>query len=217
MDWKFLAQFLDLGRHPMDLNSYYPTNDKKHSTLSLHFTNGLSFPLKKIILIGALRPGIYYGCCIAGRIALCTNITVSIICTVSMKNFQQITVMNCGLFLGGIQLLIVKKLTWSYSLPFYVQIHLETEFYYMCFHPGIILNYLCARTTPGSFWLSGHPRVGFGSSFVNPPGATVMSVSKSWSHQCRRAMDYYKAQQVPRSHSWISISESCAWFREMRI
>lgn len=58
--------------------------------------------------------------------------------------------------------------------------HLEAEFYYMCFHPGTILNYPCAGTTPGSFWFSGHPRVGFGSSFVNPPEATVMSVSKSW-------------------------------------
>lgn len=94
-------------------NGFKLLSYKKHSALSLHCTNGLSFPLK-IILIAALRPGIYYGCCIAGQIVLCTNpvslhITVSVICTVSMKNFQQITVMNCGLFLGSVHLLIVKK------------------------------------------------------------------------------------------------------------
>lgn len=128
-------------------NGFKLLSYKKHSALSLHCTNGLSFPLK-IILIAALRPGIYYGCCIAGQIVLCTNpvslhITVSVICTVSMKNFQQITVMNCGLFLGSVHLLIVKKkkkLTWSYSLPFYVRSHLEAEFYYMCFHPGILFR-----------------------------------------------------------------------------
>lgn len=154
MDWKFLAQCLDLGRHPMGLNSYYPTDDKKHSTLSLHFTNGLSFPLKNHSdscseawnLLQLLHS--WTNCSLHQHISL--HITVSVICTVSMKTSQQITVMNCRLFLGSIHLLTQKKkLTWSYSFPFMSRSHLEAEFYYMCFYPGIILNYLCAGTTLG--------------------------------------------------------------------